>query len=224
MTAVFAMQGFGMLTAALVSLIVTQAYRSQINHSETCVVAIDRCWRLLIGLGAVPGALALFFRLTIPETPRYTLDIERNVYQAVEDVNRYLQTGDYGVEPEVFTQRIRAPKASWRDFVLYFTQWKNGKILLGAAYAWFALDVAYYGLGLNAPIVLKNIRAPKQNTIIENLRYSSVNNIIVTIGGLIPGYWAAFFLIDSWGRKPIQIMGFAVLTSKSVYPTNSNYG
>ena len=38
-------------------------------------------WRLLIGLGCVPGALALYFRLTIPETPRFTMDIERNVDQ-----------------------------------------------------------------------------------------------------------------------------------------------
>jgi len=29
---------------------------------------------------------------------------------------------------------------------------------------------------------------------------------------LIPGYYATFFLIDVWGRKPIQLMGFAMLT------------
>jgi hypothetical protein len=36
---------------------------------------IDFCWRLLIGLGAVPGAVALYFRLTLPETPRFTMDV-----------------------------------------------------------------------------------------------------------------------------------------------------
>ena len=33
------------------------------------------------------------------------------------------------------------------------------------------------------------------------------------VGGLIPGYWVAFLFIDSWGRKPIQLMGFIVLTA-----------
>lgn len=40
----------------------------------------------------------------------------------------------------------------------------------------------------------------------------SVGNVILTVGGLIPGYWATFLLIDSWGRKPIQLMGFSMLT------------
>jgi PHS family inorganic phosphate transporter-like MFS transporter len=39
-----------------------------------------------------------------------------------------------------------------------------------------------------------------------------VGNLILSAGGLLPGYYAAFFLIDSWGRKPIQLMGFIVLT------------
>jgi PHS family inorganic phosphate transporter-like MFS transporter len=34
----------------------------------------------------------------------------------------------------------------------------------------------------------------------------------LSVAGLIPGYWASFFLIDIWGRKPIQLMGFSVLT------------
>ena len=34
----------------------------------------------------------------------------------------------------------------------------------------------------------------------------------ISIAGLIPGYWVSFFLIDIWGRKPIQLMGFTLLT------------
>ena len=40
----------------------------------------------------------------------------------------------------------------------------------------------------------------------------SVGNLILAAAGLIPGYWATFLLVDSWGRKPIQIMGFTMLT------------
>jgi hypothetical protein len=37
-------------------------------------------------------------------------------------------------------------------------------------------------------------------------------SLIVSLAGLLPGYYATFFLIDIWGRKPIQFMGFFALT------------
>ena len=43
-------------------------------------------WRLFIGLGAVPAAVALYFRLTIPETPRFTMDVKRNLDKAAADI------------------------------------------------------------------------------------------------------------------------------------------
>ena len=36
--------------------------------------------------------------------------------------------------------------------------------------------------------------------------------MILSVAGLIPGYWVAFLFIDTWGRKPIQLMGFIMLT------------
>jgi PHS family inorganic phosphate transporter-like MFS transporter len=36
--------------------------------------------------------------------------------------------------------------------------------------------------------------------------------LVVAVAGLLPGYYATFFLIDVWGRKPIQFLGFAMLT------------
>ncbi|QRV90022.1 Sugar (and other) transporter [Ceratobasidium sp. AG-Ba] len=218
MTAVFAMQGFGNFAAALVALIVTEAYKHKILNGPLTFDAVDYCWRLLIGLGAVPGVIALYFRLTIPETPRFTMDIERNVTQAAQDVNTFLTTGTYKVDPDAMVERVKAPKASWADFCRHFGQWKNGKVLLGAAYSWFALDVAFYGLGLNSSIVLTAIgfgssgSTVKQVKVYETLHNVSVGNLILSAGGLIPGYWATFLFVDSWGRKPIQLMGFTLLT------------
>lgn len=40
-----------------------------------------------------------------------------------------------------------------------------------------------------------------------------VGNLILSVAGLIPGYWVSFLFIDSWGRKPIQLMGFTILTA-----------
>ncbi|KAG8783474.1 Inorganic phosphate transporter pho84 [Ceratobasidium sp. 428] len=220
MTAVFAMQGFGNFTAALVALTVTGAYKSKIIGGSVTYEAVDYCWRLLIGLGAVPGVVALYFRLTIPETPRYTMDVERNVRQAAQDVDTFLTTGTYTVNPDAIIERVKAPKASWADFIRHFGKWENGKVLLGTAYSWFALDIAFFGLGLNATFVLTAIKfgsSPSNDTnhqlgVYQSLHGVSVGNLILSIGGLIPGYWATFLLIDHWGRKRIQLMGFTILT------------
>jgi len=48
--------------------------------------------------------------------------------------------------------------------------------------------------------------------IYRNLNNVSVGNLILSVAGLIPGYWVTFLFVDSWGRKPIQLLGFVVLT------------
>jgi len=97
---------------------------------------------LLIGLGCVPGVIALYFRLTIPETPRFTMDIERNVIQATSDIKDVMAGGRGGNEDESAVQRADVPRATWADFARHFGKWQNGKVLLGTAYSWFALDVS----------------------------------------------------------------------------------
>jgi MFS transporter, PHS family, inorganic phosphate transporter len=39
-----------------------------------------------------------------------------------------------------------------------------------------------------------------------------VGNLVLSVAGLIPGYWVSVATIDIIGRKPIQLMGFTVLT------------
>ncbi|KAH8823868.1 phosphate transporter [Flagelloscypha sp. PMI_526] len=225
MAAVFAAQGWGNLFGSFVSLIIISAYKSKIEQAdniETTLVYVDRMWRLLIGLGCLPACLALYYRLTIPETPRYTMDIARNVAKASNDIDSILNSGSFHDDPDAIVQRVLAPRSSWKDFRAYFGQWKNAKILFGAAYSWFALDIAFYGLGLNSSYILHAIyryphsaissRIPESGEIFSSLLSISIGNIILATGGLLPGYYFAVAFIDTWGRKPIQLMGFAVLT------------
>ncbi|CAD6577238.1 MAG: Inorganic phosphate transporter pho84 [Tremellales sp. Tagirdzhanova-0007] len=220
MTAVFSAQGWGNFTSGIVAIIVISAFKHSIEEQPlTYMKAVDQCWRLIIGLGCVPAAAALYFRLTIPETPRYTMDIERNIKQASQDVDTYLTTGTYIVDPIHNNERAELPKATWADFRAHFGQWKNGKVLLGTAWSWFALDIAFYGLGLNSSTILTTIgfgtstaSKTKQVNIQRTLHNVAVGNIVLAVGGLIPGYYFTFAFIDFWGRKPIQLMGFSLLT------------
>ncbi|KAG6917702.1 hypothetical protein DXG01_001474 [Tephrocybe rancida] len=216
MTAVFSMQGWGNFFAALVAFIIVSAYKTALLNDPDVV---DSMWRILIGLGCVPGVLALYFRLTIPETPRFTMDIERNIQQAAQDIRNVLTIGNSAVDPDAPVQHANAPKASWADFRKYFGQWKNLKILIGTSWSWFAVDIAYYGLGLNSSIVLNSIGfgTPTSSItgtqlVFDNLNNICIGNLILSAGGLIPGYYFSLAFIDLWGRKPIQLMGFIVLT------------
>jgi len=49
-------------------------------------------------------------------------------------------------------------------------------------------------------------------SVYKSLRNDVIGSLVVSVAGLLPGYYATFALIDVWGRKPIQFMGFAVLT------------
>ncbi|ESK89295.1 inorganic phosphate transporter [Moniliophthora roreri MCA 2997] len=219
MNAVFASQGWGNFAAALIAFIITAAYKDSIlaDSDSTHWDSVDQMWRILIGLGCVPGVVALYFRLTIPETPRFTMDIERNIAQASKDIEGILTTGKSSVDPDAVVQKVEAPRASWADFTAHFSKWNNFKVLFGCAYSWFSLDIAFYGLGLNSSIILGAIGFGTPPTsgargVYENLKNICVGNLILSAAGLIPGYWVCFLFIDSWGRKPIQLMGFTLLT------------
>jgi len=130
-----------------VALVTITAFEGPIVQDfPTTLEHLDFCWRILIGAGCIPGVVALYFRLTIPETPRFTMDVERNLKQACRNIEAVLSAngvapGVWRVDPEACTERSDAPKASVRDFKQYFGRWKNARILFGTAYSWFALDV-----------------------------------------------------------------------------------
>ncbi|KOS20454.1 Inorganic phosphate transporter PHO84 [Escovopsis weberi] len=171
MAAVFAMQGFGQLFASIVSLIMIVAFKDAYINApneaacgEECRAAADRSWRIIVGIGAIPACFALYYRITIPETPRYTFDIAHDVEKADADIKAYVsknpRTGqqDKNKRGRVFQERnLEIPRASWSDVANYLEDWGNFKVLLGTTLSWFFMDLAYYGLGMNYPMVLHAI-------------------------------------------------------------------
>ncbi|OGM45103.1 phosphate:H+ symporter [Aspergillus bombycis] len=207
MGAVFAMQGFGQFGAAIVALIVTVGFKgslesaaSVVKCSDVCQLAVDKMWRV--------------YRLTIPETPRYTFDVARDIEKAGADVRAYIEGKHEGHPDEV--RRIAVlqddavvlvtPKAGWSDFWSHFLKWKNGKVLLGTAGSWFFLDVAFYRLGLNNSIILTEKGWNGGKNVYEYFHRNAVGNVILICAGAIPGYWVSVATVDYLGRKPIQLM------------------
>ncbi|KAG0648040.1 Repressible high-affinity phosphate permease [Hyphodiscus hymeniophilus] len=227
MGAVFAMQGLGQLAAAIVLLCCVAGFKESLLTATTyakctgvCGLAVDKMWRVLIGFGAVPACIALYYRLTIPETPRYTFDVARDAEKASDDVEAYINGKSEG-HPDAIRRaqgiqgadRMVVPKASFKDFLAYYARPKNAMVLFGTAGSWFLLDVsAYYGLSLNNPVILQAIGYSGGPTVYKQLLNTAVGNTIIVLAGAVPGYWVTVATVDTLGRKPIQIGGFAILT------------
>ncbi len=226
MAAVFSMQGAGQFAAAIVALVVTVGFKSSFTAAENsqcdtnCQLAADRCWRIIIGAGALPAIFALYYRITIPETPRYTFDVAQDIEKADADIKAFKDGEAEGRPDALLRERskivsspgLSQPRASWHDFVEYFGTWKNGSLLFATTASWFFLDLAFYGLGLNNTIVLQTIGYGNSNSIYQSLFNSAVGNLIIVCAGSLPGYWLSIAFVDTIGRRPIQIGGFAILT------------
>ncbi|KAF2792263.1 inorganic phosphate transporter 1-4 /Pi cotransporter [Melanomma pulvis-pyrius CBS 109.77] len=106
MSWVFFAQPIGQLLANVLSLAAVEGFRSQITDTELscgkddlkCFRAVDRLWRLVVGIGIVPAVIALVFRFTIPESPRYKLDVLRNVQTVFEDTKDYFGAPELDAE------------------------------------------------------------------------------------------------------------------------------
>jgi PHS family inorganic phosphate transporter-like MFS transporter len=239
MAAVFSMQGFGQLAATVVALVTTIAFRKSFSSAMTisdctgeCQLAADRSWRIIIGFGCLPAVFALYYRLTIPETPRFTFDVALDADKASSDIRIFLdaeidleEIGAFleesnsrrGILPEVQSQlatsnNLIPPRASWSDFYTYFKQYRNGSVLFATMASWFLLDFAFYGLALNNSIILDVLGYSASSNVYRALLVTSLGNLILVCAGSLPGYLLSVLTMDTLGRKFIQIGGFATLT------------
>ncbi|KAI8325147.1 MFS general substrate transporter [Martensiomyces pterosporus] len=223
-SAVFSCQGFGNVMAPIVGIIITAIFKSSIDDD---VLNLDYVWRLMLGLGCVPGVATLYWRLTMEDSKRFQMETAKAAAaNADEEVQQekllakqqYAEGRDAesGIEtPTVPAVVSPAKPRRAKTFTQYFSEWKHLKVLLGTSIAWFALDVAFYGINLNSSIVIDAIgfagdihKDKPSHFIIRNC----LGNIIINLLGSVPGYWIAVFTIEKLGRKKIQLMGFAALT------------
>jgi MFS transporter, PHS family, inorganic phosphate transporter len=147
MATVFAAQGLGQFVAAIVSLCCAAGYKSRLQDEtcdDDCKEALDQCWRILYGLGIPAAILALWLRLTLPESIRYTFEVAQNRRRGRADVEHFL-SGRHGSAP---ISRYERPNPTLldtgRNFLQFFAQNRDArKILLGTALSWALLDAAF---------------------------------------------------------------------------------
>ena len=159
MAAVFANQGWGQFTCALVSFFCTIGFKDSLqgtNCGPDCQVALDKAWRIIYKMGAVPALIALYFRLTMPESIRYTFDVaqdDKHNNEAVKymtgenfsttEASVVLPRSDAIVQSSIFTPISEPPKSGFYEAIRHFSKWRFGSVLLGTAGSWLLLDIAF---------------------------------------------------------------------------------
>lgn len=166
------------------------------------VGASDSGWRWALAIGMVPAAYALYVRLALPESVRYLE--AKNRHQEAEEIvtsfeNAALTEGknlDSDLAPEVALDEAFEGSSIWSSRLRARTA--------ALWIVWFCINLSYYGAFIWIPSLL----VADGFTLVRSFSFT----LIITLAQL-PGYAAAAWLIEVWGRRvtlAVFLVGSAV--------------
>ena len=162
----------------------------------------DSGWRWALAIGMVPAAYALYVRLALPESVRYLE--AKNRHQEAEEIvtsfeNAALSEGknlDSDLAPEVALDEAFEGSSIWSSRLRARTA--------ALWIIWFCINLSYYGAFIWIPSLL----VADGFTLVRSFSFT----LIITLAQL-PGYAAAAWLIEVWGRRAtlaVFLVGSAV--------------
>ena len=184
---VFSMQALGLIAGPLVALVILGLG-----------VNPDIAWRLMLGLGAIPALAVIYLRRTLPESPRFRVQVQGRAAEAAEAMRRYTK-GVVDAGTKVASRQVRLGLRQFLSDPRYLT------LLLGTAGCWFMFDYAFYGNTISTPLILKAV-APHASLITD----TAIALLIFTVAAA-PGYLLAFLTVDRIGHRRLQYIGFSVM-------------
>jgi putative MFS transporter len=147
-------------------------------------------WRLMLLIGAAIALIVIFLRSRIPESPRWLASQGRD-----DEASRVLHalTGQ-SISLEA------TPRHSWTSL------FRGGllRLTIFVAIFWFCYDVAYYGIAMYTPTILKSFTAGSTSA-------AYLGSAAISALGLF-GAFLGIMLVDRWGRRPLIIFAFGGLT------------
>lgn len=166
------------------------------------VGASDSGWRWALAIGMVPAAYALYVRLALPESVRYLE--AKNRHQEAEEIVTSFENGalaegknlDSDLAPEVALDEAFEGSSIWSSRLRARTA--------ALWIIWFCINLSYYGAFIWIPSLL----VADGFTLVRSFSFT----LIITLAQL-PGYAAAAWLIEVWGRRvtlAVFLVGSAV--------------
>ncbi len=198
MASVFAMQGAGCLAAPLVMTFL---------FNVLPMYKLNLVWRLGIAFTAVPGILLLYFRFQLKEAPSFATT------PASSPSNTYsssLASPASNSAALVGLAQDPSKLAALRD---------NMKLLFGTAASWFLFDFVFYSNAMFSAAVLSSMTKLPPNAslevLYEHLRSLARFSLIISLIGVL-GYYVGIKMIDTYGRKSLQRLGFLLMAANFV--------
>jgi MFS transporter, PHS family, inorganic phosphate transporter len=185
---VFSTQALGLIIGPAIALALLGAGTST-----------DAAWRILLGLGALPAAAVVYLRRKMPESPRFTAQVEGHGGTAASDFAGF--SGESVGSPG---PRAAAGRTGLRAFL---TNRRFLITLAGTAGCWFLLDYAYYGNTISTPQIISLV-SPTAST----MDTIAIQLLIFVIAAL-PGYYLAITRMDRIGHRRLQLIGFALMAA-----------
>ncbi|MDJ1370549.1 MFS transporter [Gulosibacter molinativorax] len=142
-------------------------------------------WRWALALGTVPAVYALVVRLGLPESVRF-LESKGREDEAEAAVRKFEAAGpiDLTVQPATTHDASEDAPSIWSKGMRRRTT--------GLWIVWFCINLSYYGAFIWIPSLLVEAGFP----LVKSFQFT----LIITLAQL-PGYAAAAWLIEVWGRR-----------------------
>lgn len=160
------------------------------------IPASEAGWRWAFALGAVPAAYALFVRWGLPESARW-LERRGRSADAERVVESFEQAADAASLPLAHTPATTAvvepavaTSVGSRLGALWTAEFRRRTLCLWLV--WFCVNFSYYGAFIWIPTIL----VAQGYDLVRSFGFA----LVITLAQL-PGYAAAAWLVEVWGRR-----------------------
>lgn len=150
------------------SSLIEGAYSGDLEAFNEGRLIIDRVMRCVIGIALIPAAIAIVSRLTIPETPRYYVDIVKDLRKAVKKALKvYHKEVEFENTPEAGPMRQDSIRFNhWykgmKDYLCDDKVARRNLILI--TILWGLMDAGFYGMSLDSFSVLSTLSTAQKPT------------------------------------------------------------
>lgn len=180
LAATIGMWGVGALVSYLVSIVILT-----VNPGPDA-------WRYILASGAVPAAIVIILRSTMPESPRWLMAKNK-----VVGLKKCLeQVGVKATDTSISSGGTVCKEPFWKLFSPQFL-----RVTIFTATAWLLYDIVTYGIGIFQPTILKDLGF---HTGVTALWGSVVVGLFGLVGTIL-GIWS----IERAGRKLQLVIGLA---------------
>ncbi|MET4640132.1 MFS transporter [Mycetocola sp. 2940] len=157
------------------------------------VPASDEGWRWALAIGAVPAVYAAVVRFGLPESVRF-LESRGRIGEAEATVRRFEKSAGVPspTEPLAIVDTPAQPRLSPGSQVAALWARPHRRQTAALWLVWFCVNFSYYGAFVWLPTIL----VASGFSLVRSFGYT----LIITLAQL-PGYLAAAWLVEKWGRN-----------------------